>query len=166
MINNKISLFLDNVNTLKKVKGTWGSDIFIKCAALTLTMKNKKAELGIGSNYNVYININNEEDKKIVINMLKLNDKIIDKKDNYNEKVEYNGLEIEIYFDNSKNLKEQEEKLIKEKELLEKSIERREKLLSNENYINKAPSNIVEKEKEDLRKEKELLNNLLNKFTK
>lgn len=44
MINNKISLFLDNVNTLKKVKGTWGSDIFIKCAALTLTMKNKKAD--------------------------------------------------------------------------------------------------------------------------
>ena len=128
--------------------------------------RNKKAELGIGSNYNVYININNEEDKKIIINMLKLNDKIIDKKDNYNEKVEYNGLEIEIYFDNSKNLKEQEEKLIKEKELLEKSIERREKLLSNDNYINKAPSNIVEKEKEDLRKEKELLNNLLNKFTK
>ena len=52
--------------------------------------------------------------------MLKLNDKIIDKKDNYNEKVEYNGLEIEIYFDNSKNLKEQEEKLIKEKEHTEK----------------------------------------------
>ena len=44
MINNKISLFLDNVNTLKKVKGTWESDIFIKCAALTLTMKNKKAD--------------------------------------------------------------------------------------------------------------------------
>ena len=34
MINNKISLFLDNVNTF----------IFIKCAALTLTMKNKKAD--------------------------------------------------------------------------------------------------------------------------
>ena len=112
------------------------------------------------------MNFCEEVNPQIIINMLKLNDKIIDKKDNYNEKVEYNGLEIEIYFDNSKNLKEQEEKVIKEKELLEKSIERREKLLSNENYINKAPSNIVEKEKEDLRKEKELLNNLLNKFTK
>ena len=57
-------------------------------------------------------------------------------------------------------------KLLKEKEYLEKSIERREKLLSNENYISKAPSSIVEKEREDLKKEKKLLNSLLNKFTK
>lgn len=44
MINNKISLFLNNVNTLKTVKGTWGSDIFIKCAALTLTLKASHAD--------------------------------------------------------------------------------------------------------------------------
>ena len=59
-----------------------------------------------------------------------------------------------------------DEKLLKEKESLEKSIERREKLLSNENYVSKAPSSIVEKEREDLKKEKKLLNSLLNKFTK
>ena len=128
--------------------------------------RNKKADLGIGSDYKVYIKCNNDVDKQIIINMLKLNDKITDNSDNYTDKVEYNGIEIDIFFDNSKNVKEQEEKLLKEKESLEKSIERREKLLSNENYISKAPSSVVEKEREDLKKEKKLLNSLLNKFTK
>ena len=73
----------------------------------------------------VYIKCNNDVDKQIIINMLKLNDKITDNSDNYTDKVEYNGLEIDIFFDNSKNVKEQEEKLLKEKESLEKSIERK-----------------------------------------
>ena len=38
--------------------------------------------------------------------------------------------------------------------LLKASIERREKLLSNENYINKAPKNIVELDKRKLEEEK------------
>ena len=127
--------------------------------------RNKKAELGITSDYNVYIDIDNTVSKNIVINMLKLSDKISNSLEE-GVKVEYNGLAITIIYDNSKNIKEQEEKLIKEKETLEKSIERREKLLSNENYVNKAPREIVDKDREALAKEKELLNNLLNKFTK
>ena len=127
--------------------------------------RNKKAELGITSDYKVYIDIDNTILKNIVINMLKLSDKISNSLEE-GVKVEYNGLAITIIYDNSKNIKEQEEKLIKEKETLEKSIERREKLLSNENYVNKAPREIVDKDREALAKEKELLNNLLNKFTK
>ena len=127
--------------------------------------RNKKAELGITSDYKVYIDIDNTISKNIVINMLKLNDKISNSLEE-GVKVEHNGLVITIIYDNSKNIKEQEEKLIKEKETLEKSIERREKLLNNENYVNKAPREIVDKDREALAKEKELLNNLLNKFTK
>ena len=127
--------------------------------------RNKKAELGITSDYKVYIDIDNTISKNIVINMLKLNDKISNSLED-GVKVEHNGLAITIIYDNSKNIKEQEEKLIKEKETLEKSIERREKLLNNENYVNKAPREIVDKDREALAKEKELLNNLLNKFTK
>ncbi len=127
--------------------------------------RNKKAELGITSDYKVYIDIDNTISKNIVINMLKLNDKISNSLEE-GVKVEHNGLAITIIYDNSKNIKEQEEKLIKEKETLEKSIERREKLLNNENYVNKAPREIVDKDREALAKEKELLNNLLNKFTK
>ena len=49
----------------------------------------------------------------------------------------------------AENLEEEKNNLLKEKERLINSIERRKKLLSNENYISKAPQNIVEKEKSD-----------------
>ena len=50
----------------------------------------------------------------------------------------------------------------KQKEIadLKSSIERREKLLSNENYVNKAPKQIVEEEKKKLEEEKNKLSNL------
>lgn len=46
---------------------------------------------------------------------------------------------------------------------LKQSIERREKLLANENYVNKAPSNIVELDRKKLKEEKEKLQLLLEK---
>ncbi len=46
---------------------------------------------------------------------------------------------------------------------LKQSIERREKLLSNANYVNKAPSNIVELDRKKLKEEKEKLQLLLEK---
>ena len=46
---------------------------------------------------------------------------------------------------------------------LKASIERREKLLSNENYVNKAPANIVEMDRKKLAEEKEKLAILENK---
>ena len=47
---------------------------------------------------------------------------------------------------------------------LKSSIERREKLLSNENYVNKAPANIVEMDRKKLAEEKEKLSYLLEKL--
>ena len=61
---------------------------------------------------------------------------------------ELNEMEIIIVYDNSKNLEEEKEKLLKEKENLESSIARREKLLSNEGYVTRAPKAIVDKERE------------------
>jgi valyl-tRNA synthetase len=52
--------------------------------------------------------------------------------------------------------------LNKEIERLKQSIERRKNLLSNEGYVSKAPSNIVDREKNDLKKEEEELTILLN----
>ena len=46
------------------------------------------------------------------------------------------------------------------------SIARREKLLGNENYVNKAPSNVVEMERESLRKEKAQLELIIEKLDK
>ena len=127
--------------------------------------RNKKAELGIGSDYEVVINIEEDSIREIIINMLKLNDKISNNKELDGEVISYNGIEVKIIYDNSKNLEEEKEKLLKEKEKLEESIKRREKLLSNENYVNRAPREIVDKERDNLEREKELLRNILNKFT-
>ena len=127
--------------------------------------RNTKKDLGIGSEYKVVTKINDKEDEKIIVNLLKLSDKITNEESDNITAVEYNGLEIDIIYDNSKNVEEEREKLLKEKENLENSIARREKLLNNVNYVNKAPANIVEKEREDLAKEKELLQSVINKFT-
>ena len=54
----------------------------------------------------------------------------------------------------------------KEKEELEKTIERREKLLSNENYVNKAPAQVVEKDRVALTKEKERLEFIASEIEK
>lgn len=71
---------------------------------------------------------------------------------------------VKVYYDNSSNKTAELEKLYKDKERLEVSINRREKLLSNENYINKAPKDIVESEKENLNKEKMELETILSKL--
>lgn len=64
---------------------------------------------------------------------------------------------VTLYYDNSLNKTAEIERLYKEKDRLEVSIKRREKLLSNQNYISKAPQNIVENERQTLDKEKQEL---------
>ena len=51
----------------------------------------------------------------------------------------------------------EKEKLLKEKEYLKKEIALFEKKLSNENFLNKAPREVVNKEKEKLKLKKEKL---------
>ena len=126
--------------------------------------RNRKAELGIGSDFSVIVKIDNEIEKNIVVNMLKLSDKVAGNEETGSVQVKYENLEIDIVYDNSKNLEEEKEKLLKDKENLESSIARREKLLSNENYVARAPKEIVDKERESLQKEKNLLDDILNKL--
>ena len=72
---------------------------------------------------------------------------------------------INLYYDGSLNEQQEKENLTKEKEKLEASIIRREKLLANENYTSKAPANIVENEKKQLLKEKEDLKIVITKLS-
>lgn len=74
------------------------------------------------------------------------------------------GDNVTLYYDNSLNKTAEIEKLYKEKDCLEASINRREKLLENQNYINKAPKDIVENERETLKKEKQELDIILDKL--
>ena len=55
-----------------------------------------------------------------------------------------------------------EEDIQKEIEELEKSINKRKNLLSNENFVKKAPENIVANEKQKLIEEEEKLSKLKN----
>ena len=103
----------------------------------------------------VYDNEIIDNNIELIGKMLKLNDI---KKGEYNSELKniiipFKESKVYLYFDGSENDKQELENNIKERDRLIASIERRKKLLSNENYVNKAPENIVNKEKEDLKRE-------------
>ena len=100
---------------------------------------------------------------EILSSMLKLEtENFVTSKNDLNEIVIDKN--VSILYDGSDNKEKELENLMKEKERLEGSIARREKLLSNENYVAKAPSNIVEQERNNLKLEKENLEAIINKL--
>lgn len=80
--------------------------------------------------------------------------------DMLNSNYQSKNIDITYYYQGSK---EDESKKIEEINKLKASIERREKLLANSNYVNKAPANIVEADRKKLLEEKEKLTILENK---
>ena len=125
--------------------------------------RNKKKELNI-KDFSIINHIDNEEISTLVLNMLKLNDKL--KEDNYElkQEIKLNDLRIDILYNDEIDHELERENLIKEKDKLIASIERRKKLLSNENYVNKAPANVVENDRIQLEKEQLKLDEILNKL--
>lgn len=117
--------------------------------------RNKKAELKL-KDFEIITNNENTLLRK----MLKVEDKIVSNSIfKGSQEVSYKNYSYTIYYDNSMSSKERES-LVKEREALLLSIERRKKLLSNENYLAKAPKQIVEKEKDDLAIEEDKLNKI------
>ena len=97
--------------------------------------------------------------------MLKLDAELgTESKKNTKILVSINDITAYICYDNNIDKEEVLKELTKKKEILEASIKRRNNLLSNENYVKKAPSNIVEKERLDLQKETDMLNNVLKEI--
>ena len=116
--------------------------------------RNKKLENKISNEIEII-----DYNKNTLLNkMLKLEDKIV-KEPTYKDllTIELYNYKFDLYFDNSKNNEEEKQKIEEEIIKLTASIERRKKLLSNENYVNKAPEAIVNKEREDLAKEEHKL---------
>ena len=68
------------------------------------------------------------------------------------------NLEKINYYQKGKEINK--ELLIKEIETLKQSIEKRKKLLSNENYTNKAPKNVVDLDRQKLKEEEKKLKHL------
>ena len=122
--------------------------------------RNVKKENNISKDMKIKFDGNNCPE--LIKNILKLDDLITVEELNINSyKVLSNNIKATIYFEKEETL---EDKLLKEKEIesLKNSIARRKNLLANENYCNKAPKELVEKEKENLEKELEKLNILQN----
>ena len=101
-----------------------------------------------------------EDDNELIIKLLKLSDNVIAEPLGMNAyKVFSNRVKATIYFE--KQMSEADEELrLQQIKSLEESIARREKLLANENYVNKAPANIVEMDRQKLEEEKKKLEEL------
>ena len=76
----------------------------------------------------------------------------------------FNDFEIHIPLSSMVNQQEELERLNKEIEKTKFEIDRSEKLLSNQGFVNKAPVKLINEEKEKLDKNKQLLTNLLAKL--
>ena len=122
-----------------------------------VAIRNLKATNHISKHADVKIETK-EELKSIYYSQLKIQNPINDDKQDNSNKLSYHYQSklVDItYYDEG----EQEDLAKKEEEIkkLEQSIERREKLLANENYVNKAPQNVVELDRKKLQEEKEKL---------
>jgi valyl-tRNA synthetase len=125
--------------------------------------RNKKKELNV-KDFSIISYIDNEEISALVLNMLKLNDKQTDGNYELKQEIKLNDLRIDILYNDEIDHELERENLIKEKDKLIASIERRKKLLSNENYVNKAPANVVENDRIQLEKEQAKLDEILTKL--
>ena len=116
--------------------------------------RNVKLENKIGKDFG--IKLNNNEDYSLIFKLLRIN---LDEHNNLSGtkySVIYKDYNLNIFYE--KELTEEDIALLnKQISDLESSIERRKKLLSNENYVNKAPKELVEKERLTLKDEEEKL---------
>lgn len=124
-----------------------------KISYITL-FRNRKAENNIPSSFEIVTDIEDQ----VIKNILKLNERIVTSSTlTGNLDISDKNYHLTIYFDNTNQKDEEIITLNKEKENLENSIKRRQNLLSNENYVSKAPEKIVASEKENKKKEEEKL---------
>ena len=97
----------------------------------------------------------------LVIKVLRLNENITNEDLTIKSyPVSSNNIKAVVYYEKEETNEDIENKQ-KQIEDLKASIERREKLLSNENYVSKAPANIVEMDRVKLEEEKNKLEELL-----
>ena len=122
------------------------------------SFRNIKAENNMTKELKVMFDT--EDDNDLIVKMLKIKENIITKPLGIKAyKVFSTRVKATIFFE---KLETEKDKLLKDTQikLLQDSILRREKLLSNENYVNKAPKNIVDMDREKLEEEKKKLEEL------
>jgi len=121
--------------------------------------RNVKLENKIGKDFG--IKINSDDDYSLIFKLLRIKPDEHTKISGTKYSCIYKNYNIDLYYE--KEITE-EDIMLKNKQIsdLEASIARRKNLLSNENYLNKAPKELVEKEKNTLKDEEEKLAKLKN----
>ena len=127
-----------------------------------------KQENQIGKDYYLIYDASFVESNLEILKKMLKSENIINKS-NFNNNdlasVNFNiGSKVFTIYYEKVNSEEELEKLNNDKINLENSIERRKKLLSNSNYVAKAPANIVENERKSLEKEEIELKLLIEKL--
>lgn len=118
------------------------------------TFRTFKLENGVGKDF--FVEYKTEADYTIIDNVLKLGgNKVSSKEYNSSYDVIYKSYGVSVHYD--KNIDGEADTLKKRIDDLTSSIERRKNLLANENYVNKAPKEIVEKDRAKLQEELEEL---------
>ena len=121
--------------------------------------RNVKLENKIGKDFGIKINSN--DDYSLIFKLLRINPDEHTKISGTKYSCIYKNYNVDLYYE--KEITE-EDMMLKNKQIsdLEASLARRKNLLSNENYLNKAPKELVEKEKITLKDEEEKLAKLKN----
>ncbi len=119
------------------------------------SFRNVKAENNITKDMKVMFDTT--DDNNLIVKMLKLDENLVNGPlgiKSYN--VFSKRVKATIFFE---KMETEADKVLKETQIaaLKNSIARREKLLANENYVAKAPKNIVDMDREKLKEEKEKL---------
>ena len=121
--------------------------------------RNIKAENNITKDAKVMFDTT--DDNELIVKMLKLSDNLVNEPLGIKAyKVFSNHVKATIFFE---KVESEAEKIAKNTqiEFLKSSIKRRENLLANENYVNKAPEKIVALDRQKLEEEKKKLEELL-----
>ena len=122
--------------------------------------RNVKLENKIGKDYEV--KVNSDANYDLIFKVLKINNDMIIQESAKNKiNVKYQDYDLDIYYE---IVLSKEDLDLKQKQIesLKQSIERRKKLLANVNYVNKAPQELVEKERKTLAEEEEKLKSMEN----
>ena len=123
------------------------------------SFRNIKAENNMTKDIKVMFDT--EDDNDLIVKMLKIKDNVVKKPLGIKAyKVFSSRVKATIFFE---KVESEAEKLAKESQIkiLTESIARREKLLANTNYVNKAPAKIVELDRQKLAEEKQKLEELI-----
>ena len=121
-----------------------------------IAIRNMKANNNITKDAHISIDIDDRL-KDIYLSQLKIKEEqlvSVDDSDYLSASYKSNLVNITYYY---KGQEEDTSKILEEIAALESSIARREKLLSNENYVNKAPQNVVDMDRKKLEEEKNRL---------